>query len=78
MLANHGTQDFLIAALNRDFQLQKITYSKNSGFKKLTGALPHDARFVFYGEYLGDFSYEGKDFPWEILQPVYVQTQLEG
>ncbi len=62
-LVNAGVEDFLIATIKNDLQLQWLKHTEGRGKKNISGAKRHQGGVVLYGEYNGSFIWEDQSFP---------------
>lgn len=64
-LANSGISDFVLARFNKSLKIEQIKISSGSGEKTIKGAARHPGGFVFFGDYSGEFSWDGQSFQQE-------------
>lgn len=71
-LLNSGMNDFALARLNSNLEIEQYKISEGNGSKHLTGAVRHPGGFVFYGTYTGAFSWENHSFDQEPGQHIFM------
>jgi hypothetical protein len=71
-LANSGISDFVLARMDEYLQIEQIKSSTGGGTKTLSGAVRHPGGFVFYGDYTGEFSWDGHSFPQENGRHIFI------